>query len=147
MTNLFPFLIPKSQVVFLDEDSTLRNGLEKLRHHGYTAIPVVAKDGRYRGTVTEGDFLWTLLERGEYRIKELEKCCVADLIRTGWNPPVYAYECMDRLFARLLEQNFVPVVDDRGVFIGIVTRKAVLGHCIFSELDKNSQKVHNSETF
>lgn len=143
--NLLRFLIPKSQVSYLEDTASVRNGLEKLRHHGYTAIPVIAKDGTYAGTVTEGDFLWTILEQGECALKSLEKQRVADLLRRNWNPPVKVSETMEQLISRLTEQNFVPVVDDRGVFVGIVTRRAVLGRVLLPQVTNNLQSVHNSE--
>lgn len=144
--NLLRFLIPKSQVAYLEDTASVRNGLEKLRHHGYTAIPVIAKDGTYAGTVTEGDFLWMLLEQGECALKSLEKRRVSELIRRCWNPPVKVSETMEQLVTRLTEQNFVPVVDDRGVFVGIVTRRAVLDSALLPQVTNNLQHVHNSET-
>lgn len=144
--NLLRFLIPKSHVVYLEETASVRNGLEKLRHHGFTAIPVIAKDGTYIGTVTEGDFLWMILEQGECAPKLLEKRRVVDLIRRNWNPPVKVSETMEQLVSRLTEQNFVPVVDDRDVFVGIVTRRAVLGSVLLPQVTDNLQGVHNSET-
>ena len=144
--NLLRFLIPKSRVSYLEETASVRNGLEKLRHHGYTAIPVIAKDGTYAGTVTEGDFLWMILEQGECALKSLEKRRVADLIRRNWNPPVKVSETMEQLISRLTEQNFVPVVDDRGVFVGIVTRRAVLGGSLLPHATNNLQNIHSSET-
>ena len=144
--NLLRFLIPKSQVSYLEETASVRNGLEKLRHHGFTAIPVIAKDGTYVGTVTEGDFLWMILAQGECEPKLLEKRRVSDLIRRNWNPPVKVSETMEQLISRLTEQNFVPVVDDRGVFVGIVTRRAVLGSILLPRVTDNLQSVHSSET-
>lgn len=134
--NLLRFLIPKSQVAYLEESATVRNGLEKLRHHGYTALPVISKTGTYVGTVTEGDFLWMLLEQEEHALKSLEKRSVSELIRRHWNPPAKIGETMEQLLSRLTEQNFVPVVDDRGVFVGIVTRRAVLGSLLLPQ-EKN----------
>lgn len=143
--NLLRFLIPKSHVAYLEETASVRNGLEKLRHHGYTAIPVIAKDGTYVGTVTEGDFLWMIIEQGECAPKLLEKRRVADLIRRNWNSPVRVSETMEHLISRLTEQNFVPVVDDRGVFVGIVTRRSVLGSVLLPQVTNNLHRVHNSE--
>ena len=147
--NLLRFLTPKSQVAYLEDTASVRNGLEKLRHYGYTAIPVIARDGRYVGTVTEGDFLWALLEQGDCAMKSLEKRRVVDLLRKNWNPPVRVGEMMDQLLNRLMDQNFVPVVDDRGVFVGIVTRRSVLGSVLLLQLTReftdNLQSVKNSE--
>ena len=36
---------------------------------------------------------------------------------------------MEDLIEKSLNQNFIPVVDDRGVFIGIVKRKAIIQFC------------------
>lgn len=143
--NILRFLIPKSRVACLEEDATLRNGLEKMRHHGYTAMPVISKNGVYIGTVTEGDFLWHLLKMGTYTPKELEKQQVSALIRPGWNPPAAASETVSVVFEHLKEQNFVPVVDDRGVFVGIVTRRAILEHCTVSEGERKPHPIHRFE--
>ena len=62
--NIAFLLTPKSQVAYIYEDSTFRQALEKLRHHGYSAVPVLTRDGKYAGTLSEGDFLWSMLEIG-----------------------------------------------------------------------------------
>ena len=75
--NIAYFLIPKSSVAYLYDDFTFRQGLEKMRHHGYTAIPVITRDGRYMGTVSEGDFLWRLLSEDLPRTGRAScgRCC------------------------------------------------------------------------
>ncbi|MBE6579633.1 MAG: CBS domain-containing protein [Ruminococcaceae bacterium] len=131
--NILRFLIPKSHVACLEDTNSLRNGLEKMHNRGYTAIPVIDKNGVYMGTVTEGDFLWYIMDAEECSHKSLEKNQVSRLIRPGFNPPVKASETVMEVFSKLKDQNFVPVVDDRGVFVGIVTRRAILEHCTFEE--------------
>ena len=125
--NVISLLTPKTNVAWLYEDWTIRQGLEKLRFHGYTAIPVLAKDGSYVGTVSEGDFLWHIVEQnGKCGMKAQESGLIRDLVRPGWNPPVRVDAPLDALLQSALVQNFIPVVDDRGAFIGIVTRKDIL---------------------
>lgn len=124
--NIMRFLTPKSKVAFLESVATVRNGFEKMTYHKYRAIPVISPDGVYVGTVTEGDLLRSMLNNGGGDMREHEKVCIKDVIREGWNPAVSVTCTVDQLFTRVAEQNFVPVVDDRGVFIGIVTRKAVI---------------------
>ena len=68
--NVISLLTPKAQVAYIYDDCTIRQGLEKLRAHGYTAVPVLARDGRYVGTVSEGDFLWNILDGGTTRPDE-----------------------------------------------------------------------------
>ena len=56
--NIAYFLLPKIHTAYLYDDCTFRQVLEKMLHHGYTAIPVINREGKYVGTVSEGDFLW-----------------------------------------------------------------------------------------
>ena len=61
--NILFFLTPKEDVAHVDEDDTMRQVLEKMEHHGYTAIPLLSREGKYIGTITEGDLLWFLKDR------------------------------------------------------------------------------------
>ncbi|MFU0828316.1 MAG: CBS domain-containing protein [Lachnoclostridium sp.] len=119
-------LTTKANVAYLDDNSTLRQGLEKMRYHGYTAMPVVSQDGTYVGTVSEGDFLWHMLDSGMYSMKSQEEYYIKDILRKGWNPAVKINATMDELLLRVMDQNFVPVVDDRDKFMGIITRKDII---------------------
>lgn len=124
--NILRVLLPKSQVVFLEESSTLRSAMIKMRRHGFTAVPVIDKDGMYVGTVTEGDFLWFLADQPEPDRRALEKHRVKEILKADRMVPANASASVEDIFSKLLSQNFVPVVDDRGAFVGIVTRKTIL---------------------
>lgn len=130
--NLAFFLTPKVNVAFLFEDFTVRQGLEKLRAAGYAAIPVLDREGHYIGTAGEGDFLWYLTENclsGAERLESLPDAAqvrVRDIMRSRPNPPVLITAGIDELIDQAINNNFVPVIDDRGFFVGIVTRKAII---------------------
>lgn len=125
--NIFFLLKPKALVSYIYDDNTIRQGLEKLRAHKFTAIPVIKKDGTYVGTVSEGDFLWHIIDGNRYDgIKSEEEYLVSDLIKNDKNPPVKSNASMDELLIKVMRQNFVPVIDDRNMFIGIVTRTEVI---------------------
>ena len=124
--NILFFLTPKEEVAHVDEDDTLRQVVEKVEHHGYSAIPLIARDGKYIGTITEGDLLWAMREKDFPDLYRMEKIRITDLKRRRDNEAVKISESMENLFEKITNQNFVPVVDDKGVFIGIVTRKDVL---------------------
>ena len=108
--NILFFLHPKSSVTYLTMGNSLRQGIEKMRASGYTEIPVIDKEGNYAGTVRQGDFLWKIIDSGS-----------ADLHRAE-----DVHTTMDELLAKAIDQNFVPVVDDRGSFVGIITRKDII---------------------
>ncbi len=126
--NILFFLTPKEEVAYIEESDTLRQVLEKMEHHGYTALPLLSKKGKYIGTVTEGDLLWYLKDRDFPKLHELEDLPIGVLHRHRDNKAVNVHETIEGLFDRMINQNFVPVVDDDKIFIGIVTRKDVLLH-------------------
>lgn len=127
--NIIFLLTPKESSSFLYNYYTLRQGLEKMKFHGYTAMPVITKDGSYAGTVSEGDFLWHILDKGVYDMKKQEDYFITDIIRNDWNPAVKISATLNEVLLRVMNQNFIPVVDDREKFIGIITRKDIIKHC------------------
>lgn len=140
--NIAYFLLPKNRVAYLYDDYTLRQGLEKMRYHGYTAIPVITRSGQYAGTVSEGDFLWRLLDQDSdaqrpVSMKDLEQLHVRDLLRGNGYPSVRITVSMEELVNSAMNQNFIPVVDDTGSFIGIVTRKDIIRY--FAEQKDTSE--------
>jgi len=126
--NILMLLKPKSEVEYLLDTCTVRQGLEKMRAHGYMAIPVITKDGLYAGSVSEGDFLWHLVERsGEIdSIRKCENYRIREIMKTDRNPAVTVDVDMETVLEQATHQNFIPVTDDRGYFIGIVTRQDII---------------------
>ena len=127
----FLFLLRiKNDVSYIYDDNTLRQGLEKMKSHGYTAIPVITRDGDYVGTISEGDFLWHIIKYGRGSLKDQEAYSVRDILRKDFMPPVKVSATAEELIDRATNQNFVPVVDDRNKFIGIVTRRDIIKYFI-----------------
>ncbi|MBQ7961900.1 MAG: CBS domain-containing protein [Clostridia bacterium] len=130
--NIAFFLRPKISVAYLYSDYTVRQSLEKMKHYGYTAIPVINRDGRYVGTVSEGDFLWYLTDcfgnQEDINMKKLEETPLSKILRTDLYKPMKVTADVDELLTLAMNQNFVPVVDDLGSFIGIVTRRDIIRH-------------------
>ncbi len=124
--NVVSLLTPKIQVVYLYEDYTIQKSLKILREKGFTAVPVLTREGQYVGTVSEGDFLWHFLDREDDSLRLQERKLLKEVLRPNFNPPVSVRVGMDALLERAMGQNFVPVVDDRGAFMGIVTRRTIL---------------------
>ncbi|WP_124100071.1 CBS domain-containing protein [Ruminococcus sp. Marseille-P6503] len=127
--NILKLLKPKAVIDYIYDDATVRQAIEKMRHHGFTAIPVINKKGEYVKTLAEGDFLYFMLENSLSDIKELENYSVKEITKRVKNNPVYIYSTIEDLILLSMNQNFVPVIDDRKVFIGIVTRRDILQYC------------------
>ena len=122
--NLLYLLRPKDEIIYIGVQTTVRQGLERMRAHGFTAIPAINDAGEYVGTVSEGDFLWALYD--EESVKDLEKLRISDILRSKRDKSVPVSADMEELLLLIMEQNFVPVTDDRGKFIGIVTRRDII---------------------
>ena len=129
-TNVLFLLTPKNQVAYLDEKMNVRQALEKMRAHGYMAIPLVSKSGEYLGTISEGDILWRIINEDEFDIEDLEEVNIRELARNDYRPAVKVDADIAELVDKIVNNNFVPVIDDRNVFMGIVTRKRVLQQLI-----------------
>lgn len=127
--NVLFFLTPKSEVAHLQDEWTLRQAIEKLERSGYTAIPMIDSQGHYIGTVTEGDILWTLKKRYDMNLKAAENVSIQTVERRIEFRPVSINATMEDLIQMAMNQNFVPVIDDKRIFIGIVTRKDIIRFC------------------
>lgn len=128
--NIASFLLPKADVAYLRDDMTLRQGIEKLRRSGFSAIPVIDSEDRYVGVISEGDFLWNILaykgSLDDVTMKSLESMTVREILQNGKVRPACIDTDMEALLERAKNQNFVPVIDDRSVFIGIITRSDII---------------------
>ena len=140
--NIMRFVIPKSLVEFVTVDNTVRQALEKMRFHRYVAIPVIDGEGKYVGTLRNDDILTYFLDSGSFDTKSAERDKVSDILRGGYPPPVYHSASMEELYEKVCEHNFVPVVDDRGCFVGLILRKDILNF-LFDHYCRHEKKGGN----
>lgn len=129
IVNLLFFLTPKQDVVFIYNDFTLRQTLEKMEYHRYSSVPVLARDGTYVGTITEGDLLWGIKNMTGLSIEAAEDVPITRIPRRRDYEAVPVTTGMEQLVNTAMNQNFVPVVDDRKNFIGLVRRKDIIRYC------------------
>jgi CBS domain-containing protein len=136
--NIFRFIIPKSLVEYTTADSTVRQGFEKMRFHRYVAIPVLDGEGKYVGMLRNDDILQFFLSVESFDVRTAEKTLVADVIDPSYSKPLYHHSTMAELLELVKEHNSVPVVDDRGCFIGLVLRRDVMNFLLkYYESSKN----------
>ena len=129
MTNILFFLTPKAMCAHLMADDTLRQALARMEAAKYAALPILNKKGEYCGTLTEGDVLWALKNRCELDIHKAEHIRIMEIAHRKDNTPVTVDAPMEALLERASKQNFIPVVDDKNTFIGIVTRRSIIKFC------------------
>jgi len=137
--NIAFFLLPKEEVIYMTPDSTMRQALEKMEYHSYAAIPLVDENGEYAGTITEGDLLWKIKNTPELlNFKNTEKVLLKDIPHRINNKCVQINAEIGELISLAATQNFVPVVDDKQNFIGIVRRREILEYCQYLFKSQNS---------
>lgn len=124
--NIAFFLTPKTDVAWVPATATMRQAIERMEHHRYTAIPVLTSDGGYDSALTEGDILWFMKQHPEVRFWDTERLLLTEVARRLVLKPVDINAEIEQLLSLAIDQNFVPVVDGRGAFIGIVRRRSVL---------------------
>lgn len=126
MDSIISLLTPKRVTFFINEDMTIRQVLEKLDVHRFSVVPILDEQGRYRGTLSEGDILRFIKNVSNFNVAIAENVLVKDI--DHYRP--YSFVRVDALisevFALSLEQNFIPVVDDKDIYIGIIKRRDVI---------------------
>jgi CBS domain-containing protein len=133
--NILFFLTPKKEVAFVPENCTLRQALEKLDHYHYTALPILNERGMYVGTLTEGDLLRYIKDHASLNLRSAEDVPIKKVPRRWYYKPVHVGCTMEELVETSLQQNFVPVIDDCDVFIGIIPRRHIIQH-FYQQLPK-----------
>ncbi|SDC43808.1 CBS domain-containing protein [Paenibacillus sp. UNCCL117] len=120
------FLLPKDEVSFITSSVSMREAMEQLELHHYTAIPIIDSEGKYIGTLSEGDLLWKLKNTPGLNFENMDQVRVIDIKKRIYNECVSIHAHMEDMLALAADQNFVPVVDDDRVFLGIIRRKDII---------------------
>lgn len=124
--NILFYLITKAQICYLYEDYTIRQALEVLSQKRFSVVPIISRDGDYKGSISEGDILYAIKDMPNFDIKVAEKSKICEIKRLRSYQAININADINDLILLSLDQNFVPVVDDRNKFIGIVTRKDII---------------------
>lgn len=124
--NILFFLTPKKDVAFVPYNCTLRQALETMDQYRYTALPILNDQGMYVGTLTEGDLLRYIKGHASLNLKSAEDIRISSLPRRWHYKPVNIGCTMEELVEASIRQNFVPVIDDSKVFIGIIRRRHII---------------------
>lgn len=140
VTSIASFLTLKQDTIFITGDSTLRQFMEKSDFHKYTVIPILDEEGRYRGSVSEGDVLRYIKNAGNFDASVAETVRIDEISHYRSYQAAKVGATMEEVFALLMAQNFVPITDDRGVFIGLILRRKVMDYYnrILSERDETN---------
>ncbi|MBQ9033988.1 MAG: CBS domain-containing protein [Lachnospiraceae bacterium] len=127
--NILFFLTPKKDVGFVYSSDTVGEAIEKMLRYKFTTVPVINENsGRYEGTLANDDLLRELYYGTSGTVSEIGNKPLKSVTRRRDYGAVRADADMEDLLATAAIQNFVPVVDDTGAFIGIITRREVMNY-------------------
>ncbi|MBM6859472.1 CBS domain-containing protein [Clostridium saudiense] len=127
--NIAFLLTPKNEVIYEYLDATMRQVMERMDHHGYTAIPLIDRSGKYVGTLTEGDLLRKLKSTPDLNFKNTGTIKISEIPRRKKHKSVSINADVESIINLATTQNFVPVIDDNGIFIGIIKRSDIINYC------------------
>ena len=128
--NVLFFLLPKGNCTYIYDDFTIRQALERMEQTRFGSIPILKRTGEYVGTITEGDLLWAIKNNYMMNMKDAESRPVMEVARRKDYTPVTVSTNPRELLSMAVDQNFVPMVDDKDSFIGIVTRQKNMQYCL-----------------
>lgn len=137
--NIVRFLIPKSSVEYVKLGSTVRQAFEKMKYHHYVAIPVLDEEGKYVATLRNEDIFDYFMQNGKFDSREAERDALTKILNPNYSRPLPHDASIEDMIEYVKEHNFVPVVDDRGCFIGIILRRDVLAF-LFKHYKNTTQK-------
>ena len=126
--NILFFILTKDKTHYILSSFSLRQTIEKMEACGYTSLPIINEKGEYIATITEGDILRYIKKHNNLTLKNSEKVKITDLEIKKEVKSIKVYSNMEDLIDVALAQNFVPVVDDSNIFIGIITRRSIISY-------------------
>lgn len=135
MNSTLSYLTPKSETFYIDANSSIRQALEKFDYHKFSVVPLISKNGKYVGTLSEGDILRYIKNNNNFDLSEAEKTKVKDIERYRSYKTLSINTPVIDVLKLSMEQNFIPMVDDRGIFIGIIKRKSLLSFLYENEFN------------
>ena len=118
------FLTPAENLAVLIDTHNADHAILLLSQMTYTRVPVVTDEKEFVGTIGLRDILAYQMEQGLSQ----ESMADTDIVHmTKKDVAVVApdYTLTDVLH-KLVDESFLPVVDEDGIFQGIITRKSIL---------------------
>ena len=126
--NILSYLTPKSATFFLDNNATVRQALEKFDIHKFSIVPLIDENGKFVSTISEGDLLRFIKNNCNFDIKMAENTRISAIEKYRPYKALKISTPKKEIIRLSLEQNFVPIIDDRGAYIGIIKRKTIIDH-------------------
>lgn len=122
------FLLSKDKVKYIPSSATMREAMDLLEENHYSAVPIIDEKGRYVGTLSEGDLLWKLKNTFNFNLEMMSDVSLSSIKRYRHNESVVIDADMEDMLTLAADQNFVPVTDHDGIFLGIIRRRDIINY-------------------
>lgn len=119
------FLIPDDKVAHVMDINPLNHALLVLTKVKYTRIPVLNKEGEIVGLVGLSEIVNAMFDLTEIDPDNLTDLLVKDVMETEIKTITKPYD-IEYILHLLVDNSFIPLVDEENRFAGIVTRKEIL---------------------
>lgn len=130
MKTILDFLTPKSKTFYIEGDPTIRQVVEKFDAHKFSVVAILDENGRFISTISEGDILRYIKNIKNFNLMIAESVRISDVERYRPYKALSINTSLDEVIKLSLEQNFIPVVDDRNMYIGIIKRKTIIDYLL-----------------
>lgn len=117
------FLIPASRIAFVQDDNPLFHAFLILTKVKYSKIPVLDKNHRVVGLLSLAMITDKMLTEADIIVEPLSTLKVRDVMQTDFDKINFVQTKLEKQLHLLIDNNFIPVVDDKGVFQGLITRR------------------------
>ncbi len=137
--------VMKESVITVNPENTLSEALEVLARHRISGLPVVDRDLRVVGVLSKTDIIAGVLKDADESVDELVAGMVYRFLRGKIDPTQLDEVLVEQVMTRRVykarpntplreiaelmvkhEINRVPIVDQEGLLVGIVTRSDLL---------------------
>lgn len=133
--NIVTLLTPKEKTFYLDSHATVRQALEKYDYHKFTVVPLIDKEDHYVTTLSEGDILRYIKNNCNFDLEIAESQDVALIEKYRPYKALDISSSIKDVIRLLFDQNFIPIIDDRGMYIGIIKRKGIIKY-LYENINK-----------
>lgn len=117
------FLIPASRIAFVQDNNPLYHAFLILTKVKYSKIPVLDKDRRVVGLLSLAMITDKMLQTDQISTDILNQLKVRDVMQTKFDKINFVQTTLETQLHLLVDNAFLPVVDDKGVFQGLLTRR------------------------
>ncbi|MFD2925345.1 cyclic-di-AMP-binding protein CbpB [Halobacillus naozhouensis] len=118
-------MIPAEKVAHVQIGNPLDHALLVLVKTGYSAVPVVDKLYKFKGTISKTIILEETLGLEQFELNRLNDMTVNEVVDTSV-PCLHRNDTMIDALHKLIDHPFICVMNDEGEFDGIITRRTIL---------------------